>query len=310
MTATIEPRSKVEVAPRRAPAPGRRDRHRAARRAGTPGRGGRPGGRGAGRGQALAQGPGQPPGVAHRQGQGPPAGQPAELDDGRRHRRVGHHARRRGPSAPAARPPGTSTTGRRRAAPVRAGARPAATVSPRSWTSRVSDASTSSAAAGSSAEVGSSRTRTLGEAVSTAPMATRCCWPPERVVSGRCAELVQAEEVQGVLHPPPHGRRGDAQVLHGVGELVLDGVGDEAGRRVLADHADHVGQLPRREVAGGAAVDHDLAGQPTAREVGYQAVDGPQQGGLARAGRADDHAQLALLEVQVERRGSARSAPA
>ena len=34
-----------------------------------------------------------------------------------------------------------------------------------------------------------------------------------------------------------------------VGELVLDGVGDEAGQRVLADDADEVGQLARRMVA-------------------------------------------------------------
>ena len=81
--------------------------------------------------------------------------------------------------------PGTSTMvsakGRTRSRRCSA----SSTVRPRSWTKRVSEASTSSAAAGSRAEVGSSSTRTRGAAVSTAPMATRCCWPPESVDSGR-----------------------------------------------------------------------------------------------------------------------------
>ncbi len=59
------------------------------------------------------------------------------------------------------------------------------TVVPRSCTSRWRTASTSSAAAGSSADVGSSRTSTRGCGVSTEPIATRCCWPPESVAIGR-----------------------------------------------------------------------------------------------------------------------------
>ncbi len=59
------------------------------------------------------------------------------------------------------------------------------TVVPRSWTSRWRTASTSSAAPGSSAEVGSSRTRTRGWTVSTEPIATRCCCPPESVPRAR-----------------------------------------------------------------------------------------------------------------------------
>jgi hypothetical protein len=46
-------------------------------------------------------------------------------------------------------------------------------------------ASTSSAAVGSSAEVGSSSTSTRGWGVSTEPIATLCCWPPEIACNGR-----------------------------------------------------------------------------------------------------------------------------
>ena len=59
------------------------------------------------------------------------------------------------------------------------------TETPRSCTSRVSVASTSSAAVGSSAEVGSSSTSSRGCMVSTEPIATRCCCPPDRVRRSR-----------------------------------------------------------------------------------------------------------------------------
>ena len=39
---------------------------------------------------------------------------------------------------------------------------------------------------------------------------------------------------------------GHRELLHGVGELLLDRVGDEPGQRVLPDHADDVGQLAGR----------------------------------------------------------------
>ena len=90
-----------------------------------------------------------------------------------------------GPTTSGAPSPGTNTmrsakgnTRSRRCSAI-------STVRPRSWTRRANALSTSSAAAGSRADVGSSRTSTLGEAVSTAPMATRCCCPPERARSGR-----------------------------------------------------------------------------------------------------------------------------
>ena len=96
-------------------------------------------------------------------------------------------------------------------------------------------------------------------------------------------ELRDAEQVEGLLHPLAHDVGGHRQLLHGVGELLLDGVGDEAGQRVLPDHADHVGQLARRMGAGVAAVDDDAPGEVATGEVGHQAVDGTEEGGLAAA---------------------------
>ena len=106
----------------------------------------------------------------------------------------------------------------------------------------MSVASTSSAAVGSRAEVGSSSTSSRGCMVSTEPIATRCCWPPDRVRRSRRAQVGDAEQVEGLLDPAAHGRRVEAELLHAVGQLLLDGVGDEAGDRVLADVPDRRGR--------------------------------------------------------------------
>ncbi len=141
------------------------------------------------------------------------------------------------------------------------------TVRPRSCTRRANAASTSSAAAGSSADVGSSSTSTRGDAVSTAPMATRCCWPPESVRSDRSRNSCQAQEVDRVLDPATHRLRRHAQVLHGVRQFVLHRLGDEAGQWVLRHVADDVGQVAGAVVPGRPAVDRDRAGERAPAEV-------------------------------------------
>ena len=172
------------------------------------------------------------------------------------------------------------------------------TVTPRSCTRRVTAASTSSAAVGSSADVGSSSTSTRGCAVSTAPIATRCCWPPDSSCRPAGAQVGEAEQVEGLLDPLAHDVRRHGQLLHAVGELLLDGVGDEARDRVLPDDPHDVGELARRVRRGVASVDDDPAGQRAAGEVRDQAVDRPEQRRLAGAGAPDDEAELALLDVQ------------
>ena len=62
------------------------------------------------------------------------------------------------------------------------------------------------------------------------------------------AQVGDAEQVEGLLDPAAHGVGGQAELLHAVGELLLDGVGDEAGGRVLPDVPDDVGALARRLV--------------------------------------------------------------
>ena len=56
-------------------------------------------------------------------------------------------------------------------------------------------------------------------------------------------QLGDAEQVERLLDALAHHARLDRELLHRVGEFFLDRVGDEPGQRVLADHADHVGQV-------------------------------------------------------------------
>ena len=97
--------------------------------------------------------------------------------------------------------------------------------------------------------------------------------PARQRAQGAAAQVGDAEEVERLLDPLAHHRLRHRELLHGVGQLLLHGVGDEAGQRVLAHHAHHVGQVAGRVVAGVAAVDDHPPGEVAAGEVGHQAVD-------------------------------------
>ena len=114
------------------------------------------------------------------------------------------------------------------------------------------------------------------------------------------AQGLEPEEIEGLLDAFAHDRGGHGELFHGVGELVFDGVGDEAVDRVLHDHADHVGEIAGPVVAGVVPVDGDAPGEGAAGEVGNQSVDGAQECRLARAGATDDEAELALDDVHVD----------
>ncbi len=114
------------------------------------------------------------------------------------------------------------------------------------------------------------------------------------------AELGEPQEVQRLLDPAPHHVRGQAQRLHAVRQLVLDGVGDEVGERVLAHRADQIGEFTRLVRPGVPAVDRDPAGQHAAGEVRHETGHGTQQSRLADTGRADGQHQFALGNREVD----------
>ncbi len=123
---------------------------------------------------------------------------------------------------------------------------------------------------------------------------------PRELAQRDVAQLGDAEQVEGLLDPLAHGGGRKAELLHAVGELLLDGVGDEPGERVLPDDADQVGEVAGPVVAGVAAVEADVAGQRAPGEVRHPPAHRPEQGRLARAGAPDDEGELALVDGEVD----------
>ncbi len=114
------------------------------------------------------------------------------------------------------------------------------------------------------------------------------------------AQVVEAEEIKGVLHPTSHGFGWHADVLHRVGQLVLHRLGHERGQWVLPHEADDVGEVPRTVVLRRAPFHRDRAGQRPAAEVGHEPVDGPEQRSFPGTRFPDDHPEFALGDVQVD----------
>ena len=77
-----------------------------------------------------------------------------------------------------------------------------------------------------------------------------------------------------------------AELLHPVGQLLLDGVGDEAGGRVLADVPDDVRAVARRQVQDALAVEEHVARQRPPVKARHQAGEHAEQRGLPDAGAA------------------------
>ena len=115
---------------------------------------------------------------------------------------------------------------------------------------------------------------------------------------GSIPQVLEAEQIDGVLHASAHGIGGHAEVLHGVGQLVLDRLGHERGQRVLPDEADDVGQIARSIVLRRPPVHRHGTGEHAAAEVRNQPVDRPQQGRLPGTRFPDHHAQLTLGDVE------------
>ena len=114
------------------------------------------------------------------------------------------------------------------------------------------------------------------------------------------AQVRDAEQVERLFDPATHRLGRQPELLHAVGELLLDGVGDEAGGGVLPDVADRVGPLPRRRAHDADAVEQHVAVERAAREARDQPGDDAEQRRLPDARRAGHQHQLALVDDQVD----------
>src|SRR5665811_1867438 len=117
---------------------------------------------------------------------------------------------------------------------------------------------------------------------------------------GPLADISEAEQVERLLDPAAHDVTGHTERLHAVGQLLLDSVGDEGGRRVLADDANDVREVARAVRARVTPVDGDPAAQRAPAEMWDQAVDAAQQGALAASGGPHDEHHLALVHPEVD----------
>ena len=139
---------------------------------------------------------------------------------------------------------------------------------------------------------GSSNRNTFGLRTMARPMATRWRWPPES-----CRGLRSSSSVMSRM------RRG---LLDAARDLVLrEALEPQPERhvlvhrhvrveRVVLEHHRHVAVL-RRDVVDHLAVDRDLA----AGDV-LEAGDHPQRRRLAAAGRADQHHELLVGDVEID----------
>ena len=94
---------------------------------------------------------------------------------------------------------------------------------------------------------------------------------------------------------------GSAELLHAVGELLLDGVGDEPGGRVLADVPDRGGRARAAGSHDAHAVEQHVAGEPAAGEARHQPGDARRAAWTCRRRCGPETSdQLALLEGQVD----------
>ena len=114
------------------------------------------------------------------------------------------------------------------------------------------------------------------------------------------AQVGDAEQVEGLLDPLAHHVGRQAQLLHRVGELLFDGVGDEARERILSHVPDDLGHVPGLVLSRVTAVDRDATYKMASGEVGDESVDRAEQRRLARSCRTDDEAELALVDRQID----------
>ena len=102
--------------------------------------------------------------------------------------------------------------------------------------------------------------------------------------------------------------RAQAELLHAVGELLLDGVGDEPGERVLADDPTRSARSRGRCSRVSRPWTRTWPASVPPVKWGTCRVIGPEQGRLARAGAPDDEGELALVDgSETSRRTGARA---
>ena len=139
---------------------------------------------------------------------------------------------------------------------------------------------------------GSSIRNTLGSRTIARPIATRCRWPPDSAAGLRSKRLFQVEQLRCLVDAAVSLLLRGARDLQRKPHVLANGHVRVQGV-VLEDHRDvaFLGRQPG----------HVTVADPDAAPVDeLQAGQHPKAGGLPAAGRAHQHQELAVLDVQVE----------
>ena len=123
-------------------------------------------------------------------------------------------------------------------------------------------------------------------------MATRWRWPPESCRGLRSSIGGEFEDAGGFADAGVDLGLGHAAVAQAIGHVVVD-AHMRVERVVLEHHGDvAVGRL---DLVDDAAADIDLAAGD-----GLQPRDHAQQRGFSAAGRADQHAECAVADLEID----------
>ena len=87
------------------------------------------------------------------------------------------------------------------------------------------------------------------------------------------AQISNAEYVEDLFNPAPHGVARQTQLLHAIGQLFLDCVSDKARQGILAHHANHSGEFARTMRGRVETTDRDATLQTSSGEVRHHTVD-------------------------------------
>ncbi len=141
-------------------------------------------------------------------------------------------------------------------------------------------------------ESGSSKRKSFGVRTMARPMATRWRWPPESSAGRRARSGSSESRRRGVGDALLDRRAGGAGLPEAERHVVLHRQ-VRIERVALEDHGDFA-------IGGGGGVDAPAVDQDVARGRVLEAGDDAEQRGLAAAGGADEDAELAVGDGEVD----------
>ena len=158
-------------------------------------------------------------------------------------------------------------------------------------------ASTSPTSSGSSADVTSSRSIARGRAANARAIATRCCWPPERLSGRSCSRPSRPKRARSFNACSSASARLDAAGADAAEDHVLHHV---EVREEVVGLEDDAELAPDADGVDGGVGDHLAVEEDVAVVDVLEEVDAAKERRLARARRADQRHRLVLGDLEID----------